>query len=443
MFSVRYINCQYFTESIKIGEQIWMAENLNVDHFRNGDIIQEARSRKQWDLALSKGEPAWCYYNNEFKNGKKYGKLYNWYAIIDPRGLAPEGWHVSSKDEWDILEDYLGDDVCATKIKSTSSWIGSVDGTNESGFTALPGGMRSNNGDTDFYFEGFETDYWTTSEPDIERVWCIQIPSSNDIRAYCSQKNKGCYVRCVLNNPEKISDIFVIKKNSEYIVNLDTSIYEWEKSLNYGSVSDIDKNQYKTVVIGNQEWMAENLRVTHYSNGDSINFKKSENKNESIYKNLTTGVYDWYQDTLFNHIEYGALYNFYVVDDSRNVCPLGWHVPSINDWKILLRFLSESGYSDNEGAYLKAYGWRKNQESIYGLDYFGFRGIPGGYQHKDGFFSNIGVNSYYWSSDGLGSNTFGSQKDKGFAYCLSSSSNSLHRELYNKSSKLSIRCIKD
>jgi len=86
---------------LKIGKQEWMTENLNVDTFRNGDLIPEAKSDKAWKEAGEKGQPAWCYYDNKSINGKKYGKLYNWYAVNDPRGLAPDGWLIP--DENDLL----------------------------------------------------------------------------------------------------------------------------------------------------------------------------------------------------------------------------------------------------------------------------------------------------------------------------------------------------
>jgi len=78
-------------KEVKIGEQIWMAENLNVDTFRDGTKIHEAKTREEWNNIGNMGEPAWCYYDNDRINGEKYGKLYNWYAVNDPRGLAPKG----------------------------------------------------------------------------------------------------------------------------------------------------------------------------------------------------------------------------------------------------------------------------------------------------------------------------------------------------------------
>src|SRR6478736_3339709 len=93
--------------AIKIGEQIWMSTNLDVSTFANGDLIPEAKTREEWNSASDNHLPAWCYYNNDTAIGNKYGKLYNWYAAADRRGLAPKGWHIPSDLEWKKLLDNL------------------------------------------------------------------------------------------------------------------------------------------------------------------------------------------------------------------------------------------------------------------------------------------------------------------------------------------------
>jgi uncharacterized protein (TIGR02145 family) len=135
-------------ESI-IGQQIWNVNNLNVSTFRNGDFISEAKTVEEWQKAGDEKRPVWCYYNNDTVNGKKYGKLYNWYAINDPRGLAPIGWHIPSDAEWKILIEYLGGPMIAgKKLKDRLGWEFDKNqfGDNSSGFSALPGGMRMNDG---------------------------------------------------------------------------------------------------------------------------------------------------------------------------------------------------------------------------------------------------------------------------------------------------------
>jgi clan AA aspartic protease (TIGR02281 family) len=159
-------------KSVKIGTQTWMTENLNVDRFRNGDLIPEAKTDEEWLNAGKNKQPAWCYYDNNPVNGAKYGKLYNWYALNDPRGLSPKGWHVPSHNEFLILRKFIGQKEGGKKMKSTSDWVsGNPDvpignGTNSSGFNGLPGGMRMYN---EFVltasFENLHTsaEFWTST----------------------------------------------------------------------------------------------------------------------------------------------------------------------------------------------------------------------------------------------------------------------------------------
>ena len=107
---------------VVLGKQTWMAENLNVDKFKNGDLIPEAKTPEDWKRAGEKNQPAWCYYNNDPINGQKYGKLYNWYAANDPRGLAPEGWHIPSREEFDTLVQFSGDSLYSYNLKANNGW---------------------------------------------------------------------------------------------------------------------------------------------------------------------------------------------------------------------------------------------------------------------------------------------------------------------------------
>jgi uncharacterized protein (TIGR02145 family) len=111
-----------FTQSIKIGEQIWTTKNLDVSEFRNGDPIPQALNWQEWRNASDNAKPAWCYYNFANTNAEKHGKLYNWYAVSDSRGIAPIGWHVPNIDEWMILRDYLGVNEYCDAMKSSNGW---------------------------------------------------------------------------------------------------------------------------------------------------------------------------------------------------------------------------------------------------------------------------------------------------------------------------------
>ncbi|MCX6154474.1 MAG: fibrobacter succinogenes major paralogous domain-containing protein [Candidatus Kapabacteria bacterium] len=148
-------------QSVKIGTQVWMKKNLDVDHYRNGDSIPEVRDIAEWDQLIT---GAWCYYNNDTAVGKIYGKFYNWYAVNDPRGLAPKGWHIPSDSEWISLENFLisngynydettSGNKFAKSLASSSGWCTSSNTgavgyqyylwkQNTTGFSALAGGYK-------------------------------------------------------------------------------------------------------------------------------------------------------------------------------------------------------------------------------------------------------------------------------------------------------------
>ena len=136
---------------VKIGNQIWMTKNLNVDQFQNGDKISQAKTFEEWNNFLQQGEAAWCYYNFNENNTQECGKIYNWFAVIDKRLLAPKGWHIPSSSEWNTFASQIGgcfskklDSLysCASKLKKQGVWDDNYfhNSTNESGFSALPCG---------------------------------------------------------------------------------------------------------------------------------------------------------------------------------------------------------------------------------------------------------------------------------------------------------------
>ena len=152
-------------QTVKIGNQWWIAENLNVTHYQNGDAIPNVTDSAAW-WGLTSG--AYCNYNNDAANVAVYGRLYNWYAVHDSRNIAPAGWHVPSDAEWQTLVDYLGGDpVAGGKMKEagTTHWISPNTGaTNESGFSGLPGGYRHTDG---YYYDiSYSASFWTFTESD-------------------------------------------------------------------------------------------------------------------------------------------------------------------------------------------------------------------------------------------------------------------------------------
>jgi uncharacterized protein (TIGR02145 family) len=171
---------------VKIGTQYWSARNLNVTKFRNGDIIPEARTEEDWKKANQNRTPAWCFYDYDPENGEKYGRLYNWHAVNDARGLAPKGYHIPTDYEFTQLKDFLGSSP-EKKIKSKNGWK-SLNGTDQYGFTALPGGYS--------YFPifdhvGFNAYFWTS-----DSFGYFLVNSSNFNRGTYSDIY-GMSVRCI------------------------------------------------------------------------------------------------------------------------------------------------------------------------------------------------------------------------------------------------------
>lgn len=187
-------------KTVKIGSQVWMLENLNTSTFRNGDPIAEAKTNAEWIKAGEEGRPAWCYSGNDQNNGVKYGKLYNWFAANDPRGLAPKGWHIPTYDEWAILINYLGEDS-NRKLKSKLGWNSDCyEATNESGFTGLPGGSRKDgrfDGDASFWGIGFTSPFWSSTEYSY-CAWIIDLSCDRGVwMGHDNSKMCGISVRCI------------------------------------------------------------------------------------------------------------------------------------------------------------------------------------------------------------------------------------------------------
>ncbi len=186
-------------KTITIGNQTWMAENLRTTKYRDGSLIPEITSIETW-INLSSG--AYSNYNNtkSLDTISTYGRLYNWYAVTDSRNLAPEGWHIPSYEELYQLAYYLDYDSSANKLKETGlvHWNDYNDmATNESGFTALPGGWRSEDGV--FRYNGTKGLWWSTKEKvnSNEALAATIERGLNFMFGTFGEQNYGCSVRCI------------------------------------------------------------------------------------------------------------------------------------------------------------------------------------------------------------------------------------------------------
>ena len=182
------------SKELKLGSQVWMSRNLEVSTFRNGDIIPEVKTNEEWKKAGEDGKPAWCYYNNDPANGMVYGKLYNQHAIHDKRGLAPEGWHIPSNEEWKTLLDNYGSKG-NKKLNCTADWQTNIKNNAADNFLACPGGYR--------YDDGFDNinqaaDIWSSSINDAGKpcYYTMLFKISTVFPTYDGARN-GYSVRCI------------------------------------------------------------------------------------------------------------------------------------------------------------------------------------------------------------------------------------------------------
>ncbi|WP_166437174.1 fibrobacter succinogenes major paralogous domain-containing protein [Niastella caeni] len=184
-----------------MGTQVWAATNLDVVTFRNGDPIPEVKSNEEWEKAGKEGKPAWCYYENDAAKGKTYGRMYNWHAVNDARGLAPKGWHVPSNEEWIALENHVGVPVAGLRLKCDKGWMANGNGENFNNFCIPAGGYRDRNG----RFHGASEFIYisgTTEEKDQKTnklfIWGRGIQFENKDMMRCGlDKEFGLYVRCI------------------------------------------------------------------------------------------------------------------------------------------------------------------------------------------------------------------------------------------------------
>ena len=198
------------------------------------------------------------------------------------------------------------------------------------------------------------------------------------------------------------------------------------------TVTDIDGNVYHTVTIGTQTWMVENLKTTKYRSGDLIGTTAPSTLD---YSGESTPKYQWaYDGNESNVATYGRLYTWYVVNDSRNLCPVGWHVPTDAEWTILTTFL---GGKDVAGGKLKETGtthWLDPNEGA--TNESGFTALPGGYRSYSGAFDYVGGNGGWWSATEFDA-TSAWFRVMGYAGA------NVARGDYNREVGFSVRCVRD
>lgn len=184
-------------KTIKIGTQTWMAENLRAVHYRNGDPIPNVKGDAEW-LKLTTG--AYCTYKNS--NDKDsiatFGRFYNWYVVGDSRKICPLGWHVPTQTEAQTLMTFLGGSEAGKKLKESGAghWANNTGGSNSSGFTGLPTGLRSGE-DASYFNLGGLTEWWLITEKDANKAWYRDLGNYDYSFEFYGSKNFGFCVRCM------------------------------------------------------------------------------------------------------------------------------------------------------------------------------------------------------------------------------------------------------
>jgi uncharacterized protein (TIGR02145 family) len=441
-------------KKVNIGGDNWMRENLNVSRFRNGDIIPEAKTDKEWATAFENGQPAWCYFENDSINGQMHGKLYNWYAVKDPRGLAPLGWHIPSDEDWNRLIDSLGGYSNAVTLYFNKNK------TLNTEFNAVPNGSR---GKKKFFKDG-DFIFWWLIDVGNNRLGCVKAIDFKKQKTMfaLAHKSFGIPVRCI----EDFKDYNVESWDLSKLKVVNQKDY----------IDSMNGSSYHVNTIGNQVWLCDNLNRSRFNNGDTIHEAKSSKEwGEAI--RLKQPAWCYYDNDSLNGVLTGKLYNWYAVVDPRGLAPTGWHIPSSDEWDELSEYLSD--YPG--GVLLKSEtGWDSYKRAIYcknclyltdqqkttcqycggdgklgskvfygnGINFLGFNVVPSGKRVKlqfpfiglYGIVRQDGTSAeqvtYFWSSTSA-------EKENSIAVKISNQSKYLGHVSVNRYDGFSVRCIKD
>ena len=356
--------------TVKIGNQVWMAENLNY-----------ADSVKTPSL---KGN-SWCY-DKDPKKCNVAGRLYSWAAAIDSvkflnagmkcgdyttcpflkkvQGICPDGWHLPDTTEWNALMDAVGENA-GTVLKSQRGWYDNGNGTDSVGFSVIPTGYFDKV-DGLSYRVGLNAGFWSTVEYGKYTVFYTPFEYSSDFayKESVAHKGDGNSIRCIKGEADEIvgssSSSVPLSSSSS------NSVFDAEKN----TLKDLRDGQvYRTVKIGDQIWMAENLK----------------------YKAEGSHCYD---DVDSNCDKYGPLYDWAT---AKNVCPTDWRLPTKKEIETLL---AAAGGESTAGKVLKSKtGWPKDDDGFdgNGTDDYSFSALPGGRWEDGGPFSDEGISAYFWS----------------------------------------------
>ena len=360
--------------TVKIGDQVWMAENLNYET-----------------------EKSYCY-NDSVEYCAMYGRFYEWNAAMR---ACPEGWHLPLLEEFKTLVDALGDSAMAgSKLKSTSGWLNDLNGTDDYGFTVLPIGGRSASGK--YINKEWLADFWSSTESAVEFAYVMHVGANFNTAPL--DMDEGTYnafsVRCLQGENDSLRSYILVEDSAVAACKTEST-----DDCEYGKLTDERNGQeYKTVKIGKQVWMAENL---NYETDESY----------------------CYNDSAEYCTKYGRLYTW---SAALNACPTGWHLPSQNEGMTL--YYSVGG-RDTAAKMLKSVnGW--NDDGA-GTDSFGFSALPGGDRDEFNDYENEGRFAGFWTSTEV------NERYAAHIHLFYMDDDAALSTAFNKRYAYAVRCVKD
>ena len=428
-------------KTVRIGDQVWMAENLNFE-VENSFCYGDSKSScdvlgrlYMWSAALGKGEGG-CTYGRE---GCPYPSHI--------RGACPTDWHLPTTEEWKTLiysPEVGGQGNAGKALKATGSWTTykGITRTNSTGFSILASGYRPTHGRHVGYEMGTEARFWAFSVPVSLAGFapCFYFTYSSNGAAYTTHDMElGYSVRCIMDE-DKVPPVSSSSAKSSSSVESSSSEQsssskigcksETEDNCEYGElVDERDGQVYKTVKIGDQWWMAENLnyQTRHsYCYGEDSLYRCSEYGRLYIWSSAMDSVGKWGT----NGIGCGYQKNCSPAPPVHGVCPEGWHLPNNNEWNVLIGAV---GGASEAGKKLKSTSeWTNNSN---GTDAYGFTAEPAGYMTNKGD-RRAHTEAAFWSS------TEASNSNSYIEY-LSFANNNTLLDYTGKNYRYTVRCIKD
>ena len=407
--------------TVQIGAQCWMKENVRATHFADGTPIPIATTNSTTNAYC-------CYPNNDASTVPTYGLLYNWPAVMqmdfnsgesDIQGICPDGWHVPCEQEWYTLLYYMmgqsdlqcdnQSDNIGKALASTSGWqscgsnctVGNDLSTNNaSGFSAMPAGSYDGYYDNENF--GYKAFFWSSSKSLYNNMADIEYLVYD--RASLSHWAYGMMyflsVRCLRNETDSVHS-------------------GGQPCPQHPTVTDYDGNVYNTVQIGTQCWMKENLKTSHYADGTYIPVA------DTISHSISYRYFP--EDDSSNVSTYGCLYNWAAVmngnsastavpSNVQGVCPTGWHVPSAAEWIVMQDYVGaqndcQCGHRSDLIAKALSSTTAWESSTIYCSPGYlpmynnasGFSALPAGYYYGGGY-SVLGREAWFWSTDEVGVN---------------------------------------